>query len=158
MALLTIEQARSQCRVVGTHHDDDLEDCIEGAVSAAVGYLNRDLFADQAALDAALDAAPGKMRDAHVAYEAAAEVAKGLEGVERAAALAVAEARLKEATRQFHRTIDGMVAKPRTITAIRMILGHLFENRESVVTGPIAIEVPMGAKDLLRPDRKVMMP
>lgn len=41
--------------------------------------------------------------------------------------------------------------------AVRLILGHLFANREAVTTGQ-AMELPMGAQYLLRPYRRVMMP
>jgi uncharacterized phiE125 gp8 family phage protein len=33
--------------------------------------------------------------------------------------------------------------------AIRLLVGHFFENREAVVTGTIAVEVPMTVKNLL---------
>lgn len=37
---------------------------------------------------------------------------------------------------------------------ILMLLGHLYENRESVVTGTIATELPMSTASLLFPYRK----
>ena len=46
---------------------------------------------------------------------------------------------------------------PNAIAAMKMTIGHLFENRESVITGlrAAAIEIPRGAQDLLWPDRIV---
>jgi Phage gp6-like head-tail connector protein len=46
---------------------------------------------------------------------------------------------------------------PNAIAAMKMMIGHLFENRESVITGlrAAAIEIPRGAQDLLWPDRIV---
>jgi uncharacterized phiE125 gp8 family phage protein len=37
--------------------------------------------------------------------------------------------------------------------AVRLIVGHLYENRESVVTGTIATEIPFGAAALLEAER-----
>jgi hypothetical protein len=46
---------------------------------------------------------------------------------------------------------------PNAIQAMKMMLAHLFENREAVITGlrAAAIEIPLGARDLLWPDRIV---
>ena len=37
------------------------------------------------------------------------------------------------------------------IMAMLMTIGHLYQNREAVVTGTIAIEVPLGAKSMIAP-------
>lgn len=48
-----------------------------------------------------------------------------------------------------------MVATYAIRAAMLLICGHLFANREDVVTGTIATTMPMGSRDLLRPHRKV---
>lgn len=49
---------------------------------------------------------------------------------------------------------DGAADVPEVVRmAMRFYLGHYNTNREGVVTGTIATELPEGAKDLLRPDR-----
>lgn len=159
MALLTIEQARAQCRVIGTDDDAELMDFAASAEDAAMTYLNRAVFAGQPALDTALDAAPGVMAAARATYDAAVIAADALaDEYERAAALTVATAKLSAATVQFTRTVDGIIASPSILAAIRLTLGHLYENREDVVVGTSAVELPNGAASLLRPRRKVMMP
>ncbi len=40
-----------------------------------------------------------------------------------------------------------------TRLAIRLLIAHLYENREAVITGTIASELPMGVKYLLSKDR-----
>lgn len=52
---------------------------------------------------------------------------------------------------------DVAAQKPTFIEAMKLTLGHLFENREAVITGlrAAAIEIPLGARDLLWSDRIV---
>jgi hypothetical protein len=39
-----------------------------------------------------------------------------------------------------------------------MLLGHLYENRESTTVGVSVAETPLGFRELLRPYRRVMSP
>lgn len=159
MALLTIEQARSQCRVVGTYDDDDLETYIAAAGAAAAAYLNRSIFEDQQALDAALDGAPGESAQAAQDYADAIEAAKAVPNEhQRAAMIQVAERRLSDAERQFRHTLNGIVANPAILAAVRMHLTDLYDVRGSVVIGTSVAELSDNAKALLRPYRLVMMP
>ena len=41
---------------------------------------------------------------------------------------------------------------------MRLMLGHLYANREAVVTGVTTAELPLGVDALVRPYRLVMMP
>lgn len=70
----------------------------------------------------------------------------------------VAAMRLAAARREASRTLSGIVVNASVKAAMRLILGHLFENREGVVAGVTVAEVPMGVYALLRPYRRVMMP
>lgn len=47
-----------------------------------------------------------------------------------------------------------MVATYSIKAAILLICGHLFANREDVVTGQQSFAMPMGSRDLLRPHRR----
>lgn len=49
-----------------------------------------------------------------------------------------------------------MVCNDLVRAAILLTLGHLYANREEVVTGTIATELPMGSRTLLAPYRKGM--
>jgi uncharacterized phiE125 gp8 family phage protein len=44
---------------------------------------------------------------------------------------------------------------PSLVAAVKLMLGHLFVNREAVVTGPTATEIPMGVKALCDPYREI---
>jgi uncharacterized phage protein (predicted DNA packaging) len=48
---------------------------------------------------------------------------------------------------------DGIVMPPAVRSAIYLLTGHLFENRESVVIGKTAIDLPMAVRFLLAPYR-----
>ena len=49
-----------------------------------------------------------------------------------------------------------MVCNDLVRAAMLLMLGHLWANREDVVTGPIATQLPSGARALLAPLRKGM--
>lgn len=48
---------------------------------------------------------------------------------------------------------QGLVITPSITAAILLITGHLYENREEVVTGTIATRLPMTSESLLWPYR-----
>lgn len=107
--LITPEQARAHLRIDGADDADDLALKTEAAEQLAAEFLNRQVFADQPALDAAV--AAGTAGDAP------------------------------------------MVVNSLVRAAILLILGHLHANREDVVVGTIATELPQGSRSLLAPYR-----
>lgn len=48
---------------------------------------------------------------------------------------------------------DGTGAPAPVVHAIKLLVGHLFENREAVIVGTSTSELPMGVKSLLNPFR-----
>ena len=48
-------------------------------------------------------------------------------------------------------------APPSLLHAVRLMLGHLWLNREAVVAGPVSGEVPLGVSALCSPFRRVMI-
>lgn len=50
---------------------------------------------------------------------------------------------------------NAMVVNAAILAAILLTTGHLYANREDVVVGVSAVEIPGGAKSLLRPHRIV---
>ena len=49
-----------------------------------------------------------------------------------------------------------MVVNDLVRAALLLMLGHLYANREDVITGPIATNLPMGSRSLLAPYRQAM--
>jgi len=159
MPLLTIEQCRRQCRVDGDYDDVILDDLLASAEDAAGAFLNRMIFADQNALDASWSALPDAAAASALAHaEALVAAAAEADPTKAKALVAVADERLAAHSHDQEMMLSGVVANGSILAAIRLTLGHLYANREEVVIGATAAELPMGAKALLRPYRKVMGP
>ncbi|HEL2957651.1 TPA: phage gp6-like head-tail connector protein [Stenotrophomonas maltophilia] len=159
MPLLTPEQCRAQCRVDGDYADEELAALLASAEDAAAAYLNRSLFADQAALDGALDSFPAEAAAAASAYSVAMVAADSEPDAATAEAMrSVAKQRKASVDLFLSRNLAGMVANPSVVAAVRLTLAHLWESPSAVVIGATAIELPLGVKPLLRPYRRVMTP
>lgn len=157
MSLLALTDAQAQCRVDSDYPVAQLQPYIDGAEAAAVAYLNRTVFATQDALDAAQDTVPVTLATAGQTYSDALAAAALLTDLnQQQAAIDVAQARMDAATLDAARTVHGIVVNAAILAAIRLLLGHLFLNREAVSNG--AAELPLGACDLLRPYRRMMTP
>lgn len=159
MPLITLDQARAHLRVGATYPQEQIEPYMAGAEDRASRYLNRAIYADDAAMAAAIAALPTALTAARVAYEAAVTAAALIENAsDRRDALDIAEAQYRAVRDGAPRVLNGIVVNPSIVSAVMLILGHLFENREDAVVGATAVELPHGAKAMLRSDRRVMMP
>lgn len=152
MELVTIEEVRRQCRA-DPEDDALLTLYAQGAELAAQQFLNRRVFADKDALDSAVAAMPAEVEAAEAAHAAAREAARDLEGEARAIAEAAADAAWHEALSNARETAVGMVVNDDVRTAVLMIAAHRYRNRESVITGDSASELPQGPITILWPYR-----
>lgn len=154
MTLVSTDAAMLHLRVVGDDELADIELKLEAAEQAAVSYLNRNVYGDQAALDAAQASAPGVFSTARQAHQDAIAAAASLvDSSERAMATLAANTRFDAANLMNIHTYRGMVITSAIKSAILLILGHLYENREDVVIGLTVASLPSGAKALLQPSR-----
>ncbi len=152
--LVTLDQARQHCRADAA--DDALLTLYAGAASdAAVQFLNRQVFQTQTELDAAIAAVPADLAAADAEYEAAMAAAAELEGSARCAAEAAAIRARDAARTEADEIMRGIVSNDSIRAAVLLILGHLYSNREEVMTeqGAAAVQLPMGAHALLWPYR-----
>ncbi|HDS0942462.1 TPA: phage gp6-like head-tail connector protein [Pseudomonas putida] len=127
---------------------------LDAAEEAAMQFLNRRFYLDQVALDEARAGVPATMqeaKEAHAAAVAAAEVEQ--DHTLRCRQLDHARQALADAYDQADATAYGMVLNPAIQAACLLKLGHLFANREDVVTGTIATELPVASQHLLMPYR-----
>lgn len=154
MGLVTLDEARTHCRADAAD-DAYLTEIVEAASLHAEAFLNRRVFVDSAALQAAVGAVPAELEAAAVAYEAAVVAAEAMESESRDAHLAYAESALLEARERARATYAGVVVNQAIRAAVLLIVGHLYRNREDVVTGSgaAAAKLPMGAEALLWPWR-----
>lgn len=153
MSAIDIELAMKH--LLAEPEDRDLvQSQLDGAETAAAAYLNRAFFVDQAALDSARLSVSAARYQARAAYDAAIAAAEEIEDHDqRCAAEADAGFVFSEALEAATRNARGMVINKAIEAACLLKLGHLFANREEVVTGTIATELPQGSKALLAPYR-----
>ena len=127
---------------------------LDAAEEAAMQFLQRRFFVDQAALVAAKAETIQRTRaarDAYIAAKAAADLPENFDF----------RCRLREQARQaladVYEEIEmddcGIVINAAITAACLLKLGHLFANREEVVTGTIATELPIASRSLLMPYR-----
>lgn len=159
MPMLTALQCREHCNVIDAEQDAVLLAFLASAEDAAAAYLNRTIHADQAALDAAIAAYPQAVATARAAYDTSITAATLEPDKYKAAAMRdIASLKLSKELRSAEWAANGIVVNPSILAAVKLTLGHLYENRESVITGTIASEIPQGVSPILRPYRLVMMP
>jgi hypothetical protein len=140
--------------------DDDpafIQGLLDAAEGAAADYMNRNFYADQEQLDAARASVLDLRLNARAAYTAAMETAGLVQDVDSSTAAANdAERAFKEAFSQATAIARGIVLNRTIQAACLLILGHLYTNREDVITSygaASAAEIPMGSRYLLNPYR-----
>ena len=124
------------------------------AEDAAMSFLNRRIYLDQVGLDqarAGVSASMQQAKEANAAAVAAAEAEQ--DHTLRCRLLEHARQALADAYDQADAIAYGMVLNPAIQAACLLKLGHLFANREDVVTGTIATELPLASQHLLMPYR-----
>lgn len=159
MAIITLDQARAHLRVGETYPQEQIEPYLAAAEDHASQYLNCAIYQDDDARSTAIAALPATLTAARSAYETAVAAAALIENaVDRQDALDIAQAQYRAARDVAPRVLHGVLVNPSIVSAVLLILGHLFESREDVVIAATAVELPHGARALLRPYRRVMMP
>ncbi len=148
MSFITLSQAKSHCRIDGSASDADLLLKIEASERSAIEYLGCNVYDDETSLAAAIAAVPAALVAAKAAYNAAYDVAIAIEDadlslIEETQAMAVYMRAVYAATR----TRNGIIINDLIISAMLLIVGWLFEQREDTDA------VPRAAQDLLNPFR-----
>lgn len=127
---------------------------LDAAEEAAMQFLNRRFYLDQVALDAARAGVPAAMQQAKDVNSAAVDAAEAEQDhALRCRQLEYARKVLADAYDVADSIAYGMVLNPAIQAACLLKLGHLFANREEVVTGTIATELPLASQHLLMPYR-----
>lgn len=154
-SLVDMDVARLHCKA-DPADDTVLQRYLDAAEKICFKRMNRNVYVDQAALDAAVAAVPAQRVAANAAYEAAMTAAGAL-GTEADILDAETEAAnvLRRTKVALSYASDGMVVEPDIVAAILLVTGHLYRNREEVLTGQgaNAIVLPEGVERLLAPNR-----
>jgi len=157
--LITMDQARGQCRSDPTDPVDDAQVALaaSGAEQRARDYLDRAVFTTQEELDAAIAMVPAQLMQAEADFNTATAAASAWQGVAWDMAKKAAWDKFKAAQSQAEKIYAGIVVDDAIVAGILLLVGHLYANREAVLIGPTAaaIEMPQGALDFLSPKRRV---
>ena len=152
MSLVTLESAKLHLRVDSADEDALIGVYITAAEQMAIALLDRGVYADDTALGVAKAAAPGELDTAIAAYESAIAAAEALaDETAKAASIQTAGNGLLRAQVAHRQAMDGMVVNEAIKAAVLLIVGHLYVNREDVVTGVSVAQMPNGAEWLLQP-------
>lgn len=153
MNFVSLSEAKSHLRVdEGADEDALIAVYIAAAEKSAVAAVDRGVYADRSALQAAQAAAPAALTAATTAHVSAVTAADALaDAAERGAALAVAETAYMRAQVAYRQAFDGIIADDTIKAAVLLAVGHLYANREDVVVGVSAAQLPNGAAYLLQP-------
>ena len=127
---------------------------LDAAEDRAQDFLQRNFYVDAVALAAARATVPTLRSAARTAYRNALDAAAAITDEEvRNEAIADADQEFDDALVAAQRIQNGIAIKPAIIAACLLITGHLYTNREDVVIGTIASQLPSGAEPLLWPSR-----
>ena len=152
MSFVTLAEAKLHLRVDGTDEDALIGVYIAAAEQSAVSLLDRGVYADGTALGVARAAAPAELTAATVTYTAAIAAAQALaDATEQAAATQAADSDYLRAQVAYRQAMDGIVVNNAIKSAVLLIVGHLYANREDVVVGASVAALPNGADYLLQP-------
>jgi hypothetical protein len=157
MSLIDLPSAKAHLRVASDYPDAQVSVYLNAAETMAAQFLNRNVYADQTALDAAVAAVPAALIAAGVTYDAAIDAAELIEDdVASDAAAQYAEDVYAAAQDSARRTRAGIVIDDMVRAGVLLILGHLFENREDTVAGVTIASLPQGSRVVLGPYRVSM--
>ncbi|SCZ14266.1 head-tail connector protein [Pseudomonas sp. NFACC37-1] len=127
---------------------------LDGAEEAAQQFLQRRFFADQAGVDQAKADTVLRTKAALAQYQAALVIADDPDNTDiRCRLREQARQALADAYEQIDLDEYGIVINAAITAACLLKLGHLFANREEVVVGVTAVELPQASKSLLMPYR-----
>ncbi|RML36142.1 head-tail connector protein [Pseudomonas syringae] len=156
MSVIDIELAMKH--LLAEPEDRDLvQSKLDGAEETAQQFLQRRFFPSQADVDLAKADIIQRTRAARAAYRVALELADAPENSDiRCRLRERARKTLSETFEQIDMDDFGIVINSAIESACLLKLGHLFANREEVVTGTIATELPFASQALLMPYRARM--
>jgi hypothetical protein len=153
MSVISIELAMHHLQA----EPDDLpliQAQLDGSERAAMDYLQRRFFADQAALDSAKDNIGERLAESRMVFDQAKAAAELTDDHgDRCRLLEYARRAYSQALEDIDRDAFGIVINPAITAACLLKLGHLFANREEVVVGATAVELPLASQYLLTPYR-----
>lgn len=154
MPFIILAAAKAHLNVIGADDDVTITQKASSAEQIAIAYLNRNVYADQTAMDAALALVPAALIAAGVDYAAADAAADLITDIDaRAADKAYAFAQYEKAHLAARATRNGIVINDLILTGMLLILGDLYAERADTVIGVSVNAMPNGARSILNMHR-----
>lgn len=148
MSIIDIDVARAHLRLEPDYPAQQVQPYLDAAEDAAMRFLNRRIFADQAAKDAAVAAID--LVAAKQALDDAVEAAEALtDPAAKQAAIEHARYVYRQALSEADETFRGVLMNPQIQAGVLLIAAHLFERR-----GDAQAAIPEAAYMLLHPYRE----
>lgn len=127
---------------------------LDAAEEAAAQFIQRRFFLDQDALNDAKANISSRLADARAVYDSAKALADDAQHSIDCRRLGdQARQAYADALEGIDKDAYGIVINKAIVAACLLKLGHLFANREEVITGTIATELPLASQSLLMPYR-----
>lgn len=157
MSLIDLPTARAHLRLEDDYPDEQVELYLNAAEKTAALFMNRRIYADQAALDAEILTVPAALLAAGTTYTTAIQANLAITDlVARSADDAYALSVYEAAQTTGYQIRAGIVIDDAIRAGILLILGHLFEQRQDTVVGASVATLPMGSRSVLMPYRVAM--
>lgn len=155
---IDLPTAKAHLRLDADYPDPQVQGKLNSAIQSAEQFIGRRVFADKDALTAAIGKVPAALEAAGIEYAAAIAAARLLnDEVARCAARNYAEQAYRDAQTLARETYAGISKEdprfPIFEEGALLILGHFFLNREDVVVGASAAQMPNGSGYVLMPLR-----
>ena len=151
MSLIDLDIARDHLRVESDYPEPQVAIYLNAAERLVAEFLNRRVYADDAALATAVAAVPAAMTAAGAAYQAAIEAAADIEDATAQEEARRAACRARDAARTAAReTYDGIALNPAIEAAILLTMTSLHENRGD---DPALAGLPLAAVQIAYPFR-----
>ena len=148
MSIISIDVAREHLRLEPDYPAQQVQPYLDAAEGAARQFLNRRIFADQAAKDAAVAAID--LVAAKQALDAAIKAAEAMtDPAAKQSATEYARYMYRQALSEADETFHGVLMNPQIQAGILLIAAHLFEHR-----GDAQAAIPEAAYMLLHPYRE----
>lgn len=150
MKLITIEQARAQCKVEDSDEDMTLLECARAAEERCARLANRNIYATIGEKATAIAASTVKLGDARVAYDAAVAAIPGdASTLQLATMMRAAHADMDAAVLEHERAVTGIVVNDDIRHAVLLTVGKYYRHREDVTDERVGV-LPEGAARIMR--------
>lgn len=155
MPVIDIEKAKLHLRV-DDDAGDDVQDKLIAAIDIAEQFLNRKVFANAQEMATLKGTIPDLVEQADTQYNNAIAQSNLYSPEYRDSSIYAACQNKAEAYRKIRMIDLGIVINASIEIGILMLLGHLYANREDIVVGLSAIELPKSSHHYLMPYRMDM--